>query len=422
MSQKPQTTTKDLHMEQLQSSSSIEIAQNAHKQFQPLSFLHPTGKRYDVLHAPGGKSDAGLSTDEDDEKVKVPTGAQMEWRSRDNRKGRHVLVLSRSEAPARIVRAKKVLSAIWRMCTVMAWWDVSWWIAINFTFGSCLFLMSGVFYWMPTAYPDRHYTFSALVAGGVTSAIGGTLFAVGGVLLVVEAVNAEQSGCFGWALEHMGNGSKASGLETERSSSSGDDEKAVGVSQVVRFRPKMEHCRHHHQRRNQPNAEIPQPTAAQPWIWWPSHHELKTHYIFEIGFLANFIMFIGATIFWVTSILSLPGVFNNMSQGVLWGVYYVTYLVGSIFFVVSSALYIIEAQTKWYLPAPSNVGWWIAIFNMLGSIGWLFAACLGYCTDSWCAYQADLTLIWASAAFLIASALLWYEAIEKYPVRVDKKQ
>ena len=345
------------------------------------------------------------------------------------------------------------------MCTVMAWWDVSWWIAVNFTFGkarsgslkplpvnshfigSMLFLMSGVFYWMPTAYPDRHYTFDSLVAGGVTSAIGGTMFAVGGVLLVVEAVNAEQSGCFGWALHHMGHRAKIHEIEAERSNSSEVDENAIAKSQAYSFKPKMEHCSHHHQRQKQRRAALPEPDAARPWMWWPPHHELMTHYIFEIGFLANFVMFVGAIIFWITSehsplpvfvqlissadnlkgILSLPGVFNNLSEGVIKGIYYMTYVVGSVFFVTASALYILEAQKKWYLASPYNVGWWIAIWNMVGSIGWLYAACLGYCTKSWCVYQADLTLIWASAAFLIASALLWYEAMEKWPIRIEHR-
>ena len=39
-----------------------------------------------------------------------------------------------------------------------------------------------------------------------------------------------------------------------------------------------------------------------------------------------------------------------------------------------------------------------------------------------CEYQSDLTLTWASIAFLIGSLILWYEAINKYPVEVDRSK
>ena len=128
---------------------------------------------------------------------------------------------------------------------------------------------------------------------------------------------------------------------------------------------------------------------------------------------------IGATVFWVTTLLSLPGVYNHLNEGVLLGLYWSTYLVGSVFFVISSELYLLETQPNWYTPAPHLLGWWVGFWNMIGSVGWTLAASLGYCNLSGCEYQSDLTLIWASVAFLIASLILWYEALEKYPVEKE---
>lgn len=53
--------------------------------------------------------------------------------------------------------------------------------------------------------------------------------------------------------------------------------------------------------------------------------------------------------------------------------------------------------------------------------GWTISAAFGYCLESWCTYQSDLTLIWASLAFLIGSLILWYEALDKYPVKRASK-
>lgn len=118
----------------------------------------------------------------------------------------------------------------------------------------------------------------------------------------------------------------------------------------------------------------------------------------------------------VSGIMALPGIYNNISTPVLWGTYWLAYLVGGILFTVSSALYVLETQKKWYLPAPKVLGWWIGILNLIGSVGWTLSASFGYCSPSWCAYQSNLSTLWASFAFLFGSLLLWYEALDKYPV------
>jgi len=46
-------------------------------------------------------------------------------------------------------------------------------------------------------------------------------------------------------------------------------------------------------------------------------------------------------------------------------------------FIVSSAFYILETQKNWYTPAPQILGWWIGVFNMLGSVGWTLSASFG---------------------------------------------
>lgn len=35
-------------------------------------------------------------------------------------------------------------------------------------------------------------------------------------------------------------------------------------------------------------------------------------------------------------------------------------------------------------------------------------------------YQSELSLTWASIAYTIGSLLLWYEALDKYPVEAAK--
>lgn len=86
-------------------------------------------------------------------------------------------------------------------------------------------------------------------------------------------------------------------------------------------------------------------SSGRSWVWFPSMHELTTHYLKELGFLACLAQFIGATVFWVGSIpyvelailaydmqisgfTALPGVNNKISQGLLDGVYWIPQIVG----------------------------------------------------------------------------------------------
>ncbi|KAF1831002.1 hypothetical protein BDW02DRAFT_572474 [Decorospora gaudefroyi] len=382
----------------------------AHSEHKVLPFLHANSRRYSVKGHEGG--------------------AQWEWRSRDNRKGRHVLVIPRGQAPSHRARTTRVLRTLRRMVTVMAWWDVSWWIGILFTVGSAIFVVAGVIYWLPVAHPSQTYPYDKTKVGGSLSFVGATLFEIGGILLVIEAVNANQTGCFGWALQQTWEDAEEA-LESKLKPS--DEEMQQQMQSQAGFRPDRKHCTHIHnkdlvkhavqhanQLENEDKSQQPNPSLV--WKWWPTCSDVRSHYMREIGFNANFILFVGATIFWITGLLALPGIYGNLSQGALWGVYWLTFLAGGICFTAASLLYILEAQTRWWKPAPTVVGWWVGVWNTVGSVGWTWAAGLGYCGRHWCEYQSELALVWAAAAFLVASVLLVYEAVEKWPISVERKR
>lgn len=295
------------------------------------------------------------------------------------------------------------------MFTECPYWDVSYLVGVFFSVGCAIFIACGLFYWLPIAYPDTKFE-GEDIAGGVTSFVGATLFQVGAILLVFEACNENQTGCFGWALRQVFEGD-----------GTGEADGRLVTSTAVVPEKNPHGCQHHHLRRHR-EEPLMRPQPGRRWSWWPSWHELKTHYLHEIGFLASFILAIGATIFYICGICSLPGIYSNMSLGVARGIYWLSYLVGGILFVISSIFYMLEVQPNWYTPAPGVLGWHIGVWNLIGGVGWTLSASLGYCTASWCGYQGQLTLTWASIAFLIGSLLLWYEALDKYPVKMKKRR
>lgn len=225
--------------EPLRSSNTLQLQH--HQISGPFRFLNPTTAQYRHL----GLSKRLDSTDEldhqspdplpDSEKAhpsKNEQGAsdvQFQWRSRDNRKGRHALLVERDDSPdAKYITpkttssVKEVLRGVGRMATKYPYWDVSYLVAIIFTLGSVVWVMNAFFVWLPLVDPSTEFPGEIGKAGSITAFVGATIFEVGSVLLMFEAVNENRSGCFGWALERALEGG------------------------VVRVRPDREGCSHHH--------------------------------------------------------------------------------------------------------------------------------------------------------------------------------
>lgn len=325
----------------------------------PVPFLNPT-TRVLPLHKPqqadkDHQTASQPSTGGGDEKAgeaagpvvpgQEPTappysGVYHIWRSRDNRKGRHALVLTPTakasthlagaaathhHQPPRPLRTTATTSAtlqgISRMLLRCPVWDVSYDVAAIFTLGSVVWVLNGFFVLLPAVRPAGSWPGESAWGGGVSAVVGATIFEVGSVLLMLEAVNENRSDCFGWALE------EALG---------GDHSDGGGLGRLVLRREKSR-CRHHHRDRStflkdkgvdgdssvgHEQVKSGNTTTARKWTWWPSWHELRTHYFHEIGFLACLSQMVGATIFWISGFTGLPQVLGVLTvpaeNGIFW--------------------------------------------------------------------------------------------------------
>lgn len=396
----------------------------------PFSFLNPTRARYAPTPGPHDPT----SQTERVNKNQQPSGpANPEviehlWRSRDNRKGRHALrvdyqaaaghdLVDRTPPPTSTLRAAG--KGMMRMVTCAPYWDVSYLVAVTFTLGSVIWIINAFFVWQPLVDPQTEFSGEEVVGGGVSAFIGATVFEIGSVLLLLEAINANQTGCFGWALE-----TELTKVSTE------------GGTTQVEVKPNKDDCQHHHaNKRNlvgagkqtlhhSHSAGEGYSTAlsgGKSFHWVPSLSELRSHYLHELGFLASLIQFLAATIFWIAGLTGLPGIIDHMSQGLTDGIYWVPQMVGGAGFIISGLLFTIETQKRWYLPAFHVLGWHIGAWNFIGGIGFTLCGALGPATSaSGVQYQATLATFWGSWAFMIGSTLQWYESLEKYPV--EKKR
>jgi hypothetical protein len=276
----------------------------------------------------------------------------------------------------------------------------------------------GSFVWLPLVRPSTEFPNEISYWGGITSFIGATIFEIGSIFLLLEAVNENRTGCFGWAVEEL------VGEEVKR----------------WRLTPSFVSCEHHHaNRRNlfgsqstrvhdaEYNGDLESHDGAhlkggqmhdRSWSWMPSIAELRGHYFHELGFLASLFQFLGASIFWIAGLTALPGIYNHLSGPSLNGAYWSPQVIGGSGFIISGLLFMLETQEIWYKPAFKVLGWHIGFWNFVGGLGFTLCPAFGYDAASWAVYQSSLATFWGSWAFMIGSTIQLYESLQKYPVDV----
>lgn len=343
------------------------------------------------------------------------SGVRFRWTSRNNRKGRHAITIKRQtpteSQPVNLTPTSSlggITRGIWHMLTYYPIWDISFDVAFIFTIGSVIWVINAFFVWLPLVRPDSEFKNEELYGGGITAFIGATIFELGSFLLMAEAVNENRSGCFGWALE------RALSHDGERFDSVG-------------LRPSRSDCTHHHSNKSNligkgHNGSIKHDhsVATPSWVWWPTYHDLRTHYVHSLGFLASLSQLFGATVFWISGLTALPGIYNHMSRPITIIFYWTPQVIGGTGFIISGTLFMLETQTKWWKPAPRTLGWWVGVWNLIGGIGFTICPAFGYDESSWSQYQACLSTFWGSWAFLIGSVIQWYESLQKFPIEVSK--
>ena len=233
---------KSFPHEPLQNFSSLDIEPD--RSSRPFSFLNPTRARYyhkAFVPCSSNSTKALKPSDDTDTETTFPKDSQLtssthfKWRSRDNRKGRHALILESTpnpksitvEAPDTTQSLRAAGQGIWRMFTQFPYWNISYLVATIFTLGSVVWVINAFFVYLPLAQPQTEFAAEIPYGGGITAFIGATVFELGSILLMIEAVNENRAGCFGWALERLVEGDE-------------DGERRIAL------RPDFGACAHHH--------------------------------------------------------------------------------------------------------------------------------------------------------------------------------
>ena len=331
----------------------------------------------------------------------------LQWRSRDNRKGRGSIAVPNSAYPIphpsrpMTLNLNHLVQGIVRMCTTLPYWDMAWWSGCSYSLGSILFVLDGAFSWGPLYRPSEEWPGEEKYVVPLLFFFGALLYQVGATMAYLEAVNdgsfagsalrrfleghedtkkemldEKIHGFFDHLVPHPG---KHRDNEEAAKAEENVDPEAGWKTKSTRARPGSIY----------PGAKKPAPrrggvdmgeteekeegdtTEYLTWRWWPTWQRLKTHHIYEIGYIACSIQLLGATLYGITGVVVLPGILNSLSQWQENVAYWIPQIVASVCFLSAALLFMFETQEKWYKPKYKDLGWWIGFWAAVGSMGFL---------------------------------------------------
>ncbi|OXG28955.1 hypothetical protein C361_00609 [Cryptococcus neoformans Tu259-1] len=279
--------------------------------------------------------------------------------------------------------------------------DVSFWVAVTFTLGSVVWVINGFLVWFPLLRP-RLDTDTVSRTAYAMAFVGGTTFELGSYLMVIEALDRGREINFntaiGQLLSHRRHTPHYATLDSSTLAKS-SNELTYATS---------------NSRKSQQEIKEGIAKRTKRFIWWgrPMWHDM--------GYMAAIIQFFAATVFWVSTLTGLPGVipgyFSGGGSTAIVDVFYWTpQVVGGSGFIVSSVVLMIEVQKHWWLPNITDIGWWVAFWNLIGATGFTLCGALGYSSASGLEYESDLATFWGSWAFLIGSVVQVGEAVWREP-------
>jgi hypothetical protein len=131
-------------------------------------------------------------------------------------------------------------------------------------------------------------------------------------------------------------------------------------------------------------------TPGQHWRWfaWKPHNA---------GYSASLIQFIGAVLFNFNTADAMIAGLGWMGEDLL---IWTPDVIGSVCFLIASYLALIEVSHRFWSVQPGQVGWWIVMLNMLGSVAFMLAAVFTFFQPS----SGEMEWVWGANFFTLVGA------------------
>lgn len=273
---------------------------------------------------------------------------EYKWTSRNNRKGRHALVVHQSsehyDMPPPTTGLYSILRGIYRMATTFTFWDISYLTAIVFTLAVVILLVNAVLAVMPYASPQWVPPAALIYVEGSLTFAGCCLFLLSSFLSWVEAVNAKHRGCFGWKREHI------SYLDvTESRIEHGAATRIVPDWNCVHRTHNVANIFQYSNHRDAEESEgstdnlfgiVKTKDSSQDkdqWRWFPTKRELCKHFIYDLGFVTCTVLLLSSAVYCSAAIASLVSILKTDGEVAHW--IRIPQVIAGLGFVTSSVLF-----------------------------------------------------------------------------------
>jgi len=305
-------------------------------------------------------------------------GIELFWNSRSHRKGVHPFIkLIHCNVFDKVLEHNKKL--IWWKSET---WNISWWVAQYFFWGSVVWTFNGII----AMWPVENLYLQNLLSGW-SAFLGGLVFIFGGYSAFLESINQKRTInlCH---LVVLSNNETNANLEKKR-------------YYIQKLKLKNEQRLAKHQRRD----------AEEHWQWFAVNTK-------NWGWLLNTAQLIGAIIFFISCVTAVPGVLPNLI-GVENNYYWLPQIIGASFFIIASWMAMREVQINFFQIRINNLSWNVGLWNLIGAIGFFLSGYFGLITNGinnsteLAYWGAAFSTFWGSIAFLIAAYLLLIEILNR---------
>ena len=285
--------------------------------------------------------------------------------------------------------------------------NMAFWSGFCYSIGSAMFVIDGAWSWTPQQWPSSEFPKESEYGVPLMFFFGACLYQIGGVMAYLEAVNdgsfagaamkklfqghqdvekefldAKLHTFFGHIVPHHHHEDKEEEQKNDEAACNWDSLQRRGANpeeiyteaqqNISRLESKDTPDRRGGISGARKDSNV-QGEVAQyiSWKWWPTWHALKTYHVFELGYIACAIQLFGVTLYGVTSIVILPGIYDSLAWWQTLAAYWYPALIASCCFLIASIMFTIMAQEKWNRPKGRAVSWWIGVWAIVGSVGFL---------------------------------------------------
>jgi hypothetical protein len=141
-------------------------------------------------------------------------------------------------------------------------------------------------------------------------------------------------------------------------------------------------------------ADIDTPGRRWRWFAWKPHNA---------GYSASLIQFIGTVLFNINTADAMIAGLGWVGEDLL---IWTPDVIGSVCFLIASYLALIEVSHRFWSVQPGQVGWWIAVLNMLGSVAFMLAAVFTFFLPP----SGEMTWVWGANFFTLVGAACFFSA------------